>query len=57
VAEPTAEALATCVRELAGNRQRAAEMGEAGRACAAAITWDGAVEKLVAAVNTTEVLG
>ena len=37
------------VRELAGNRQRAAEMGEAGRRVATAITWEGVVERLVAA--------
>lgn len=49
VAEPAAEALAAAVRELAGNRQRAAEMGEAGRRVATAITWEGVVERLVAA--------
>ena len=51
VAEPTAEALAAAVRELAANRQRAAEMGEAGRLVATAITWEGVVERLVAAAG------
>jgi glycosyltransferase involved in cell wall biosynthesis len=48
VCEPAAAALATAINALAGDRRRAAAMGEAGEAAAAAITWDGVIEKLLA---------
>jgi glycosyltransferase involved in cell wall biosynthesis len=49
VCEPSAEALAGAINQLAQERPRAAAMGEAGREIAARITWDGVVEKLVGA--------
>jgi glycosyltransferase involved in cell wall biosynthesis len=47
ICEPSAEALAAAVNDLAANRQRARTLGEAGHAVASRITWDGVVEKLV----------
>ena len=53
VREPTPEALGAAVRELAANRQRAAELGAAGKRVAEAITWEGVVERLVAGAADT----
>jgi glycosyltransferase involved in cell wall biosynthesis len=47
VAEPTPEALAVSLREVMSDRTRAIRMGEAGARTAAAMTWPGAVEKLL----------
>jgi glycosyltransferase involved in cell wall biosynthesis len=47
ICDPTAEALAAAVNELAANRQRARAFGDAGHAVASSITWDGVVEKLL----------
>jgi glycosyltransferase involved in cell wall biosynthesis len=49
VCEPSAEAVAAAINQLAQKRPRAAAMGDAGREVAARITWDGVVEKLVGA--------
>ena len=46
VCEPRAEALGAAYDALA-DRGRAAALGEAGHARAAAVTWDGVIEKLV----------
>lgn len=51
VREPTPEALGAAVRELAQNRARAAELGAAGKKVAEAITWEGVVERLIAAAG------
>lgn len=51
VREPTPEALGEAVRELAQNRARAAELGAAGKKVAEAITWEGVVERLIAAAG------
>ncbi len=45
--EPTAEALAAAINEMASDRARAARLGDAGFERARTITWDGVVEKLV----------
>jgi glycosyltransferase involved in cell wall biosynthesis len=47
VCPPTPEALAAAFNRLAGSRQRAAAMGDAGCEAAKRITWDGVVEKLL----------
>ncbi len=47
ICEPSAEALAAAVNDLASNRQRARSLGDAGHSVASRITWDGVVEKLV----------
>jgi glycosyltransferase involved in cell wall biosynthesis len=47
VCEPAAEALADAINALAGDRGRAAAMGDAGYEVARGITWDGVIEKLV----------
>jgi glycosyltransferase involved in cell wall biosynthesis len=47
ICDPTAEALAAAINELAANRQRARAFGDAGHAVASGITWDGVVEKLL----------
>ncbi len=47
VAPPEPEALGDAVAALHASRGRAASLGEAGRARAAAITWDGVVDRLV----------
>ena len=47
VCAPAPEAIAAAIEELAGNRARAAAMGDAGFDVARRITWDGVVEKLV----------
>lgn len=48
VCEPDAEALAVAINRLAADRRLAARMGDAGNTAAAAVTWDGVIEKLVA---------
>jgi glycosyltransferase involved in cell wall biosynthesis len=48
ICEPAPAALATAINAAAADRARAARMGDAGHARAAAITWDGVIEKLVA---------
>jgi glycosyltransferase involved in cell wall biosynthesis len=47
VVEPDAEAIAAAVARLDVDRARAAALGQAGRAVAAAISWDGVIEHLV----------
>ncbi len=47
VTAPEPEALGAAVAALHGSRARAAALGEAGRARAAAITWDDVIERLV----------
>jgi glycosyltransferase involved in cell wall biosynthesis len=47
VTELDPEKLAGCLRSLAANRQRSAEMGAAGFERIRSITWDNAIEKLV----------
>jgi len=47
VTEPAPEALAEAVNRLAGDRARAAALGDAGFERARLITWDGVIEKLV----------
>lgn len=47
VVEPAAEAIADAAAALDANRVLAAELGDAGRARAAGITWDGVIERLV----------
>ncbi len=47
VCEPSAEALADAMNQLAKDRRRAATLGDAGYSVAAAITWDGVIERLV----------
>ena len=49
ICEPTPEALASAINQLAQKRPRTAAMGEAGREVAVRITWDGVVDKLIAA--------
>lgn len=48
VCEPSPEAIATAINQLAKTRARAAAMGDAGHEVAARITWDGVIEKLIA---------
>lgn len=48
VVEPSPEAIAAAVEELFGNRERAREMGEAGRPRAAGIGWDRVIDALTA---------
>lgn len=47
VAAPDPEALGGAVAALHASRARAASLGDAGRARAAAITWDGVIDRLV----------
>ena len=47
VAEPTEEAVAQAIGELAMDAARAARLGDAGYDCARLITWDGVIEKLI----------
>jgi glycosyltransferase involved in cell wall biosynthesis len=47
VCEPAPQAIAVAVNALAGDRARAAAMGDAGFDVARRITWDGVIEKLV----------
>ena len=49
ICEPTPEALASAINQLARKRPQAAAMGEAGREVAVRITWDGVVDRLIAA--------
>jgi glycosyltransferase involved in cell wall biosynthesis len=44
---PNPEAIAHVINHLHTHRSYAAELGEAGHARAAAVTWDGVIEKLV----------
>jgi glycosyltransferase involved in cell wall biosynthesis len=46
VCAPEPGAIGAAVNRLAGDRQRAAAMGDAGREVAARITWDGVIETL-----------
>ena len=48
VCEPDPSALAAAINAAAGDRARVARMGDAGHERAAAITWDGVIEALVA---------
>lgn len=48
VCTPEPGAIADAINQLAANRPRAAAMGDAGYQIAAAITWDGVIEKLTA---------
>ena len=47
ICEPTPDALASVINQLAQKRPQAAAMGEAGREVAVRITWDGVIEKLI----------
>jgi len=49
VCDPVPEAIGAAIRSLAADRARARAFGEAGRARAKQITWDGVVDKLVGA--------
>ncbi|HXR45565.1 MAG TPA: glycosyltransferase family 4 protein [Pseudolysinimonas sp.] len=51
VTAPDAEALAAAVTRLAANASEAARLGDAGFARARLITWDGVVERLLAAAR------
>jgi glycosyltransferase involved in cell wall biosynthesis len=48
VCEPRPEPIAAAINALAADRRRAAAFGDAGHGVAAAITWDGVIEKLLA---------
>ncbi|MGE3888908.1 MAG: glycosyltransferase family 4 protein, partial [Vicinamibacterales bacterium] len=48
VVEPDAAAIGQAIARLDGDRGGARRMGEAGRAVASAITWDGVIDRLVA---------
>ena len=48
VVEPAPEALGEAIRRLHERRAEAAAFGAAGRERAAAITWDGVIDRLVA---------
>ena len=45
--EATPEAYAEAIRDIAGDKAKAARMGDAGFDRARTITWDGVIEKLV----------
>jgi glycosyltransferase involved in cell wall biosynthesis len=47
VCEPEPRAFADAINRLAGDRRRAAAMGDAGHARATEVTWDGVIEKLI----------
>jgi glycosyltransferase involved in cell wall biosynthesis len=47
VCPPVADELTSAINHLAGDKQRAAAMGDAGHEAASLITWDGVIEKLV----------
>ena len=49
IVEATPETLAEAINRYAGDKMLAASHGAAGRARAAAVTWDGVIEKLVGA--------
>lgn len=51
VTAPSAEALGEAINKLAGDARLAARLGENGHGRACAVTWDGVVEKLVAAAR------
>jgi glycosyltransferase involved in cell wall biosynthesis len=55
VCAPVPGDLASAINRLAGDRARAAAMGDAGHEVASRITWDGVIEKLVSQLpNTSE---
>jgi len=54
VCAPQPEEIAAAVNRLAGDRTRAAAMGDAGHATAARITWDGVIEKLTSLPESPE---
>ena len=45
--DPSADALAEAINDIAADKTRAARLGDAGRLRAQEITWDGVIEKLV----------
>ena len=45
---PDATSIAAAINELAADRDRAAQLGRAGRDTAQAITWDGVIDRLLA---------
>ncbi len=47
VCDPEPEAVAAAINELASARAKAASLGEAGRARAQCVTWDGVIQKLI----------
>ncbi len=47
VCHPEPEAIAAAINELASARAKAASLGEAGRARAQCVTWDGVIQKLI----------
>ena len=47
VADPTADAIAAAIDRLAGDRQRAARLGDAGFERARGITWDTVIDRLL----------
>ena len=47
IVDPSAEAIAAAVNQLAKDRARAARLGDAGFERARLVTWDGVIEKLV----------
>ena len=47
VVDPVPEAIATAVNRLAGDRSRAARLGDAGYESARLVTWDGVIDKLI----------
>lgn len=47
VTEPSPEALASAINDIAADKARAARMGDAGFDRARTVTWDGVIEKLV----------
>ena len=47
VVDPTPDALSAAIRRLAGDRQHARALGNAGHEVASRITWDGVIERLV----------
>jgi glycosyltransferase involved in cell wall biosynthesis len=49
VVEPEAQAVAAACAWLAGHRSEARELGLAGRALAERVTWDSAIDRLLAA--------
>ncbi len=51
VCPPAAADIAGAINRLAADRRHAAALGDAGHAVAAAITWDGVIERLIACHN------
>lgn len=52
VCAPDPSEIATAINRLASDRRLAAELGDAGHGVAAAITWDGVIERLIACHNS-----